>query len=89
MWRDTPYNVQKCYYDDAISIIAELEDTFNPLTSLDVSDQLLHVRSLVASARICHCHEALQRWEIALRHMQKKDSHIQLSIFPFRSRISN
>ena len=71
-------NIQKCHYDDAIGIIAELGDTFNHLSNLDVSDQLLHVRSLVASARICHCQsqfrEALRRWEVALSHVQKYKS---------------
>ena len=71
-------DIQKCRYDDAISIIAELGDTFDHLSNLDVSDQLLHVRTLVASARICHCqsqfHEALQRWEIALSYVQKYKS---------------
>ena len=71
-------NIQRYRYDNTISIIAELGDTFNHLSNLDVSDQLLHVRTLVASARICHCqsqfHEALQRWEVALIHMQKYKS---------------
>lgn len=71
-------DIQRCRYDNAINIIAELGDTFNHMSNLDVSDQLLHVRTLVASARLCHYksqfHEALQRWEVALIHVQKYKS---------------
>ncbi len=71
-------DIQRCRYDNAISIIAELGDIFNHLSNLDISDQLLHVRTLVASARICHYnsqfHKALQRWEVALIHVQKSKS---------------
>lgn len=45
---------------------------------MDVSDQLLHVRILVASARICHVRnqflEAIRRWDIALIHVHKYGS---------------
>lgn len=67
-------HIQRGLYGDALRIIEELEDTFNALSDLDVSDQLLHVRVLVASARICHYdslfHQALQKWEVALTYVQ-------------------
>ena len=60
-------------YDDANTVIEELERIFSKLNDLDVSDQLLHVRILVASARISQIRfqfrEAIRKWEIALRHV--------------------
>ena len=67
-------DIQRRLYGNALRIIEELGDTFNGLSDLDVSDQLLHVRVLVASARICHYvsqfDQALQKWEAALVYVQ-------------------
>src|SRR2546423_5067328 len=41
-------------YDSAESMVEEVETIYTTLSNLDVSDQLLHVRTLVASARIHH-----------------------------------
>ena len=46
--------IQRGLYGDALRITEGLVDIFNELSDLDVSDQLLHVRVLIASARICH-----------------------------------
>lgn len=66
--------IQRRLYDDASTTINELEGVFNKLHNLDISDQLLHARVLVASARICHFRsqflEGIQRWEVALHHVQ-------------------
>lgn len=52
---------------DAHSKIAGLVDCFDQMTKLDISDQLLHVRTLTASARIYHLQsnhsQAIQQWE--------------------------
>jgi len=67
-------DIQRGLYDNALRIVEELQDTFNELSDLDVSDQLLHVRVLVASARICHYSSrfghALRRWEATLIRVQ-------------------
>lgn len=67
-------HIQRGLYGDALRIIEELRDNFNKLTDLDVSDQLLHVRVLSASARIRHYdslfHQALRKWEVALTYVQ-------------------
>jgi tetratricopeptide (TPR) repeat protein len=65
-------------YQDAARTIQEAVTIFNNLSNLDVSDELLHVRVLVASARIAHYEsqfsEAMKRWEIALDHVQRYGS---------------
>ncbi|PVH90945.1 hypothetical protein DM02DRAFT_664503 [Periconia macrospinosa] len=67
-------DIQRRLYDDASTTVRELEGIFNDLRNLDTSDQLLHVRVLVASARICHFRsqflEAVQKWEVALHHVR-------------------
>jgi len=39
-------NIQRGLYDDALTVVEELQDTFRGLSDLDVSDQLLHCASL-------------------------------------------
>lgn len=52
---------------DADSKITRLVQYFNVMTKLDISDQLLHVRTLVASARSYHLQsdypQAIKQWE--------------------------
>jgi tetratricopeptide (TPR) repeat protein len=65
-------------YENAERAIQKVESIFSDLSNLDVSDELLHVRALVASARICYYKlqfpEALRKWEVALVHVQKYKS---------------
>jgi tetratricopeptide (TPR) repeat protein len=64
-----------CLYENGDRAVREVEAIFNNLSNLDVIDQLLHVRVLVASARIAYYKlqfsEALSRWEIVLNYVQK------------------
>lgn len=52
---------------NADSKITGLVQCFNAMTKLDISDQLLHVRTLAASARIYHLQsdypQAIEQWE--------------------------
>ncbi|KAJ6004686.1 hypothetical protein N7540_013055 [Penicillium herquei] len=56
----------KCF-KQARSRIAELEKFFQRHDTLDISDQLLHIRALVASARIYHLDssftQSIEEWE--------------------------
>ena len=68
-------DLQREHYHDANKTIEELSSTFEGLQNLNVSDELLHIRLLIASARINYlCSEfdqAIQRWKVALDHVQK------------------
>jgi tetratricopeptide (TPR) repeat protein len=67
-------------YENAERTIQKVESIFSDLSNLDVSDELLRVRALVALARICYYKsqfsEALRKWEVALIHVQKYKSFI-------------
>jgi hypothetical protein len=71
-------DIQRGLYEHAKETIDELTVIFNELRSLDVNDELLHVRVLVASARLhqltCRFDQALQGWEEVLAHVQKYKS---------------
>lgn len=54
-------DIQRDYYDNTLNIIEELKDIFNELLNLNINDQLLHVRILVASTRIYHHHSQFHR----------------------------
>lgn len=66
-------HVQLCQYEGAKELIQELKVAFDGL-NLDVSDQLLHIRLLVASARTCQYEsrysDALQGWETVISRVQ-------------------
>jgi hypothetical protein len=68
-------NIGLCLYENGERFVRETDAIFNDLTNLDVVDQLLHVRVLIASARIAYYKsqfsEALSKWEVALRYVQK------------------
>ncbi|KAF2752574.1 hypothetical protein EJ05DRAFT_295619 [Pseudovirgaria hyperparasitica] len=70
--------VQTRQYDDASLDLEQLGVIFSNLSRLDVSDQLLHIRTLVASARICHMRgefrSAIHVWDVALRRVQSYNS---------------
>jgi hypothetical protein len=53
-WSLVVASLQKQSYGNARTDIEELEKIFSRLSSLDVSDELLHVRTLVTSARTFH-----------------------------------
>ncbi|KIW44380.1 uncharacterized protein PV06_05392 [Exophiala oligosperma] len=61
--------------EDAGKKIRETKGISRNLFNLDVGDQLLHGRVLVASARIYHLAldfvKAIREWKIALEHAQK------------------
>ncbi len=67
-------------YSDAARTIQEVMSIFSNLSNLDVSDELLHVQALVASARIAYYEsqfsEAIKRWGIALDHVQRYGSFV-------------
>jgi hypothetical protein len=62
-------------YDTAETIVQELEPMFSDLGEFDVSDELLHVRILVISARInrskLRCHDALKICHTALSSLKR------------------
>jgi tetratricopeptide (TPR) repeat protein len=68
-------SLQRENYHDVNKTIEELSGTFEGLQKLDISDELLHIRLLIASARIHYLSsdfsQAVQRWKIALNHVQK------------------
>jgi len=71
-------NIQQHLYDDARKTITELDGVFDKMSNLDVSDQLLHIRVLVALGRVYQYDskfdQAIQRWKVALPHLQKYSS---------------
>ena len=71
-------DIQLCYYEDARKTIDAFEGILDGLSNLDVSDQLLHVRVLLASAKVYQCNsqfvQAIRAWKVALAHVQKYDS---------------
>jgi tetratricopeptide (TPR) repeat protein len=71
----TEMDIQGQRYEDARKNIQEMKGIFSNLFNLDVSDQLLHVRVLIASARVYHIAsdfvEAIQEWKVALEYAQK------------------
>jgi len=68
-------DVGKRSYGSGERTVGEVQAIFSGLSNLDVSDQLLHVRVLIASARIVyyksHFSEAQRKWEDALDHVQR------------------
>jgi hypothetical protein len=62
-------------YENATKTIHELRKVFEKQKPLNVSDELLHIRLLVAAARISHLQdkflEALHGWESVLDHAQR------------------
>ncbi|KAF7166572.1 hypothetical protein CNMCM6106_002347 [Aspergillus hiratsukae] len=61
-------------YEDAISTVNQLRPLFRGVSRKDVTDQLLHVRTLIASARTLHFQsrfaEAIDQWEEAATVVQ-------------------
>jgi tetratricopeptide (TPR) repeat protein len=68
-------DLQREHFDDAKNNIEILFQTFQALQPVNVSDQLLHMRVLIASARIRQlCSEfdqAIREWNDALEWVQK------------------
>lgn len=62
-------------YDQASLDIVWLKQRFNQVQSPDISDQWLHVRALVTSARLWHCRgrfqDAIVEWEAVLLLLKK------------------
>jgi tetratricopeptide (TPR) repeat protein len=71
-------SLQNRQYEEASADLEQLDIIFSNLNRLDVSDQLLHICTLVASARICHMRAefggAIQVWDVALRHARSYNS---------------
>lgn len=71
-------NVQLCQYESAETLVQELKPIFDEFSNLDVSDQLLHMRLLIALARTCQCKskllKALKEWEFVLSPVQSYNS---------------
>jgi tetratricopeptide (TPR) repeat protein len=65
-------------YQDAARAVEEAVTIFSNLSNLDISDEFLHVRALIASTRIAHYEsqfsEATKRWGVALDHVQRYGS---------------
>jgi tetratricopeptide (TPR) repeat protein len=63
--------IQSQCYGNAIATAKELNSIFDELRYLDVSDELLHIRVVVASARMCYsCSQftdSIRYWQYALR----------------------
>ncbi|KAK0889498.1 hypothetical protein LTR02_015407 [Friedmanniomyces endolithicus] len=68
-------DIQTARYEEARRSVHQLAIMFRGLHNLDVSDQLLHVRMLVASARLYHCNaefrQAIEGWKRVLVHVQR------------------
>ncbi len=71
-------DIQRNRHEDARTNIEEMKGIFSSLSNLDVSDQLLHVRVLVASARTYQDDsrfvEAVEEWKTVLAHVQRYSS---------------
>lgn len=70
--------IGRSLYEIAENAVKELEPIFADLVNVDVSDQLLHMRILIASARISYYKmnhsEALKKWDTALLHLERYGS---------------
>lgn len=70
----------------ARSTISQLNDLFDNMGSQDISDQLLHIRTLTASARILHLQslfiQAIEEWE-RIKVLAKKYSAFRDKGFTF------
>jgi tetratricopeptide (TPR) repeat protein len=70
--------IEQHLYDNAKKTVDELGGMFDRLPKLNISDELLHMRVLVSSARIHQCNsdsvQAIERWKAALAHVQKYKS---------------
>ncbi|KAJ5742599.1 uncharacterized protein N7511_011331 [Penicillium nucicola] len=62
-------------YKEASSVVLSLRKQFSTISSPDISDQWLHLRSVVASAILLHCQcrflEAVSEWENLLSLLKK------------------
>jgi tetratricopeptide (TPR) repeat protein len=71
-------DVQRGHYRDARETIEKLRKVFDARRPLNISDELLHIRSLIASARISHLgaefDDALESWKVVLDHAQRYQS---------------
>lgn len=62
-------------YDEAHAKVRTLEHKFSSINKLDSSDELLHIRTVVAAGRVLHLQgrfrEAIRRWESVLALIKK------------------
>lgn len=68
-------NIQQHRYEEARKTIKHLKEDYGRLVNLDFSDQLLHVRVMVAIARISQVNsefdQAIEEWKTILAHVRK------------------
>lgn len=68
-------DIGRGWFEEAERSIEEMIVCFSRMVDCDISEQLFHVRTLIASARIAHCKsqffEALGRWETSLKCVRK------------------
>lgn len=68
-------DIQRGRYFEAKETIMHICGDFEAMQNLNISNELLHVRSLIAYARVSHMcsefSEALQRWKVVLEHVKR------------------
>lgn len=67
-------HIQNQHYTEAMDIIEKLQGAFGGRIS-NISDELLHIRVLIAVARVRYClgdlNQALEDWQTVLDHVQR------------------
>lgn len=60
-------NIAEGKYEEASTLVSSLRKQFSTISFPDISDQWLHIRSVIASASLSHCQcqflEAVSEWE--------------------------